>query len=166
MQRWFKKFTVIHKYPYLPTAFGRRSFCELVKTKNTMKNFTSVLLFLALIAFMGCHSHPTDPRLEEAFQFHKEALAVNKAIQDQLQSIKNDSLNVVSQLQKRLQVWEENLVEVPGFEHDHDHSHGGHHHHHHGTEVEVTPEHMINIQKEFLDSIRVIQQEVQLYLGQ
>ena len=127
--------------------------------------WATVVISLIALLIGGCHSHPVDPILEEAFGLHQEAIAVNKAIREKLQSVEaNDSL--MNNIRKRLQTWEENLVEVPGFEHDHDHSHGGHHHHHdHGNELEVTPADMKIIQQEFLDSIQVIKQEVESYLN-
>lgn len=128
-----------------------------------MKEYTILMICLLGMVLTGCHSHETDPKLEEAFKIHEQAIAVNQAIQSQLQSA-NTETPEMSQIKKRLSDWEENLVEVPGFDHDHDHSHGGHHHHDHGPGLEVTPEDMLIIQKEFLDSIKVIQQEVQLYL--
>ena len=129
-----------------------------------MNKLISGGILWAVILAAGCGSHPTDPQLEQAFQFHQQAIDVNKAIQEQLQSADQYDPKT-NALRQRLAVWEENLVEVPGFEHEHDHGGAHHHHHHHNSGPEVTPEHMLNIQKEFLDSIRAIQEDLQLILN-
>jgi len=53
---------------------------------------------------------------------------------------------------------------VPGHEHahDHDHDHDPSHDHTHGKKMpEATPEHMLNIQRESLDSILVLKSEAE-----
>ena len=126
-----------------------------------MREFTTAIFFLVSMLLAGCESDQTDPQLEEAFQIHQEAITVNKTIQEQLRSVESSNPEM-GYIRKRLLTWEENLVEVPGFAHEHEHDHAGHHHH--GPKLKVTPEHMLNIQKEFLDSIQAIQRDVQMYL--
>ena len=45
-------------------------------------------------------------------------------------------------------------------EHEHHHDHEHDHHHHHGSQPDLTPEDMLAVQQEFLDSVRVIQRAV------
>ena len=124
------------------------------------------LSFFLLIFLMGCSSTSTsDPLLEEAFQIHEQSMEVAKEAREMLEELPADDqyrLNIES----RLEFWSENLVEVPGFEHEHDHDHDhGHDHDHdhdhdHGPKLELTPEDMLAVQKEFLDSIQVIKSAI------
>lgn len=130
-----------------------------------------ILLLLFIIA--ACTSEPIDPKLEAAAAIHEEAIKTEQLVRTTLDSLKqhkeqlstqedtlSDSdqvfISLYDSLQSDLASWSENLIEVPGFEHHH-HHHGEACHHDHGKKIpEVTPEHMLSIQKEFRDSIIAI----------
>lgn len=118
------------------------------------------LSVFTLILFVSCsgHSKP-DPQLEEAFRIHKEALQVEKEARDLLEKLPEDS-DAKSKIEARLRSWDENLIEVPGFEHDHSHDHHGHDHSH-GSDVELAPEDMLAVQKVLLDSVTTIREDLQ-----
>ena len=105
---------------------------------------------------MGGHKH--DPILTEAFEIHNQSLSLSKDTRDLINQLPDtDSSKLL--LQTRLVQWNENIIEVPGFEHHHDHDHE-HHHHNHST-LELLPEDMLRVQQEFLDSIQIIHTQVQ-----
>ncbi|MCG8330038.1 MAG: hypothetical protein MI974_20240 [Chitinophagales bacterium] len=132
-------------------------------------------LFILLLLFImaACTNEPIDPKLEAAAAIHEEAIKTEQLVRTTLDSLKQhkeqlstqeDTLSDSDQvfisrydsLQSDLASWSENLIEVPGFEHHH-HHHGEACHHDHGKKIpEVTPEHMLSIQKEFRDSIMAI----------
>ena len=117
-------------------------------------------LLLGLL-FCACSEPAKDPLLIEAHHIHLKAMDIEKAISEDLKSIDSDTSSIVS-IKKRLSNWRENLVEVPGFEeeHDHSHDHAGHDHHDHGPTLDVSPADMLTIQKEFFDTIQVIQKDL------
>lgn len=118
-------------------------------------------IFMISIFFISClGGHKHDPILTEAFEIHNQSLTISKEARNALDKIA-DSDSIKLHLASRLAQWNENIVEVPGFEHHHDHNHDhGHHHHNHST-LELLPTDMLRVQKEFLDSIRVIHTEIQ-----
>ena len=134
-----------------------------------MKKYTILLsLSLGLILGACANEKKNDPILEEAFQLHQQAMTVEREVRAQLDKLPANT-PVADRLRSRHKTWSENLVEVPGFEHEHHHDHGhdhAHDHDHdHGPTTEVTPEHMLAIQQEFLDSIRAIQSDVRRYIA-
>ena len=129
-------------------------------------------IFLLLFIITACTNEPIDPKLEAAAAIHEEAVKTEQLVRTTLDSLKqhkellstqgdtlSDSdqifISLYDSLQSDLASWSENLIEVPGFEHHH--HHGEECHHDHGKKLpEVTPDHMLNIQKEFRDSIMAI----------
>lgn len=123
---------------------------------------TITVLSLAILA--SCSSNDkTDPLLQEAFAIHQEAMKLHKDVKAELE--KGDLLEADrNKLESRLSGWNERIVEVPGFEHDHHHDHDHDHDHDHGPATKVTPEHMLAIQQESLDSIKSINQDLLRFL--
>lgn len=124
-----------------------------------------MLVYSLLILNMACsNSSKPDPLLEEAFLIHKQSLTTAKETQKILEGLPaNDEYRL--KMESRFKHWNENIIEVPGFEHDHSHGHE-HHHHHHNTQIELTPEDQLIVQKELLDSIRVIKEELLVFVKQ
>lgn len=122
-----------------------------------MSKYLSISLVAVLLCLgTGCNSgEDVDPLLKDAFAIHQEAMRIEQSVQRQLDSF-HISADKEIFLRARLEQWEEQLVEVPGFEHEHDHDHD----HDHGSSPKVTPEHMLAIQQESLDSIRTIQRDL------
>lgn len=123
-----------------------------------MSKYLSIVLVAVLLCLgASCNSgEDADPLLKDAFAIHQEAMRIEQTVQRQLDSFQI-SADEELKLRARLEQWEEQLVEVPGFEHEHHHGHDHVHDHDHGTPVKLTPEHMFAIQQESLDSIRSIQ---------
>lgn len=130
------------------------------------------VLFVALL--FSCQSPQSGGGNDEAAKIHLEILAIESALADKIDSliqvrnqlaIQGRALtpeeiafnNAVTSIESSITYWRDNLPEPPGLEHDH----AGHdHHHHHGPALNVTPEQMLAIQKEFRDSMLSIQQRV------
>ncbi|WP_422080141.1 hypothetical protein [Ulvibacterium sp.] len=107
--------------------------------------------------------------LQQAFELHQEAIEIRQMTQDQVAHLKanTDSLFVkmytkdLQSISRSLEAWDEQLVEVPGFEEEHDHSghdHSGHDHdhHHHDAHPELTPKQHLEVQQHLLEEIKAI----------
>ncbi|HMP99720.1 MAG TPA: hypothetical protein PKC24_08060 [Cyclobacteriaceae bacterium] len=116
-----------------------------------------ILIILSVLFIAACHAKKEDPVLAEAAAVHEEAMQLFHELEDLLKELEqNESIAVdaMASIKIALQEWEENLVEVPGYEHDHEHEAHGHHHHHHAHQkMEVTSDEMLLIQKEIRDNI-------------
>ncbi|WP_425237089.1 hypothetical protein [Ulvibacterium sp.] len=101
--------------------------------------------------------------LQRAFELHKEAMEIRHMTQDQIAQLKanTDSLFVktytkdLQSISHSLDAWDEQLVEVPGFEEEHDHS-GHNHEHHHDEHPELTPKQHLEVQQHLLEEIKAI----------
>ncbi|WKN44175.1 hypothetical protein [Tunicatimonas pelagia] len=118
-------------------------------------------------------SKKTDENLQQAFELHQEAVEIRQMADKQIDQLKanEDSLFVntytadLESISRSLKEWDEQLVEVPGFEHDHDHDHdhSGHDHDHdhdHGEQTKLTPEQHLQVQQHLLEEIKAIAEEV------
>lgn len=129
------------------------------------------VLSMVLLVFACGHKH--DPVLEEAAAIHNEAVDVEGTISDRIAQLIDQRnglatqgrelteeewafASAVDRIESTYGWWQENHVEVPGY-HDHDHSKCDGHH---GPGLEVASEDMLLIQKEFRDSILVLQELV------
>ncbi len=147
--------------------------------RNGQYKLVLIALFAALLA--GCNSgEKVDEDLQTAFKIHEEAVEVRKKIADQINTFKEntDSLFVESyksdldSIRLLLEAWDDQLVEVPGFDHEHDHSdhddehdHSGHDHDHdhdhdHENTPELSPEQHLEVQKHLLSQIKLIAEYV------
>jgi queuine/archaeosine tRNA-ribosyltransferase len=157
-----------------------------------MKQQTYFLFALLLVFSCNGKDEKAEALLKEAVKWHNEAMAIHKELMPAMKEIEElkteltaqrDSLagrdeNAISQLDaqimnlenisKEMQEWMGNIVEVPhdgehhhhheGEEHDHDHSHE------HGAKIDLTPEQMLEIQKEMKANILKIQDKVKAIL--
>ena len=122
-----------------------------------MKKHLFQLFLIFLTIHFGCNS-PKDPVLLEAFEIHKEAIDIGaKALELCEKLPANDSMR--SQFRTTLEVWGDNVVEVPGFHYHHD----GLGHHHGRTPLNLPPDDVLIFQKELRDSIKSILDEIQMY---
>ncbi|NRA50102.1 MAG: hypothetical protein HRU12_13290 [Phaeodactylibacter sp.] len=141
----------------------------------------STLFFFLLLAVSACSSgEHSDPKLEKAASLHKEGIQAEETLSPLLDELEQqmNQINIqgkelsdeeqsfiqsASRLQERFVQWKEERIEVPGHEHHHDHDHD--HDHTHGKKMpEATPDHMLNIQRESLESILTIKKEVEALL--
>ncbi len=96
--------------------------------------------------------------MQEAFELHVKSMEIandSKELLDQIPAGHEEK----NRLQARLKEWNDNIIEVPGFEHHHHHGHSHDHNHSH-SQLELTPDDMLIVQKEFLDSIQSIQRRI------
>ena len=124
--------------------------------------FFSLTILLLVIIFSCSHSHKSDPLLKEAFLLHEQSIKTAQEVERIMQELP-DSNQYRLNIESRLANWNDNLIEVPGF--DHDHSHHGHNHSHdhgHRPPIELTPEDMLMVQRELLDSVQTMRDELLL----
>lgn len=132
-----------------------------------MRYFPTLLLSIVLLFTSACTTTSEEDKLmEEAFNIHEQAMQVAKETKDLLASTEQNKPGLQS-IRTRLESWEDQLIEVPGFEHNHEHNHDhdhGHDHDHSHSTMDLLPADMLAVQKEFLDSIRVIKSDLLLLL--
>ena len=119
-----------------------------------------VISVVVFAFFVSCHGENKEDahHLQQAADIHKAMMEIEEQFENQLDSLKSfshhaveirDSLQVI---EKDFELWEKNVVEVPGddSEEAHDHGHG-----HHGEKenLQVTPEQMVEIQKELKSNL-------------
>lgn len=143
-----------------------------------LKQLGLITLLLSIIACSGeSEEHKI---LHKASDIHVEALKIKKELEPDLEKLRQISNRIqiqgralsaeelrftksVAALESRLAYWEENHVEVPGFEHEgHDHSghdHSGHDHSH-APKFQLPASDILIIQKEFRDSIIAIKGKI------
>lgn len=145
----------------------------------------AVLATAVWLGACGGKSAKDDPILQEAAKIHEEAHEIQEGIEptvaqfdslktlltnkkttlaDSLAAQADEAVASLDKIKADLESWEENLVVVPGMEHDHEHeghNHEGHDHKHdHKPAPDVTPEQMLDIQKEIKKNIEAIKTEL------
>ena len=147
---------------------------RLILNTYIMKIIKQIPVFIILAIVLSCGGETEEHKtLHHASEIHLEAMKIKKEMEpdlDQLRQLSNsiqiqgraltpEEINftkAVSTLERRLEFWEENHVEVPGFEHE-GHDHSGHNHdHNHAPEFQFPASDLLIIQKEFRDSIIAI----------
>ena len=129
-----------------------------MERQDTMR--LKVISVVVFAFFISCHTTSEEDahHLQQAADIHKAMMEIEKQFENQLDSLKSfshhaveirDSLQVI---EKDFELWEKNVVEVPGDDsaEAHDHGHG-----HHGEKenLQVTPEQMVEIQKELKSNL-------------
>lgn len=129
-----------------------------MERQNPMRlKVISVIMFAF---FISCHTTNKEDahHLRQAADIHKAMMEIEEQFENQLDSLKSfshqaveirDSLQVI---EKDFELWEKNVVEVPGDDSGEAHDHG---HEHHGEKenLQVTPEQMVEIQKELKSNL-------------
>ena len=133
-----------------------------MERQNPMR--LKVISVIVFAFFVSCHTTSEEDahHLQQAADIHKAMMEIEKQFENQLDSLKSfshhaveirDSLQVI---EKDFELWEKNVVEVPGDDsaeaHDHGHDHG-HEHHGEKEDLQVTPEQMVEIQKELKSNL-------------
>ena len=133
-----------------------------MEKQNPMRlKVISVIVFAFFVSCQGENKEDAH-HWQQATDIHKAMMEIEKQFESQLDSLKSlshhaveirDSLQVI---EKDFELWEKNVVEVPGDDsaeaHDHGHDHG-HDHHHEKEDLQVTPEQMVEIQKELKSNL-------------
>ena len=141
-------------------------------------------LFAAAVWTLAACNPEKDPRLQQAAQIHNQAMAMHgeamasvgsakallprlKARRDSASAAARPALDSamagIEQMDERMDAWMAEVVEVPGNEEDghahHEHGKGEAHEHSHEAPPDVTPQQMLDIQKEMKKNIEGIRTE-------
>ncbi|MGK0389087.1 MAG: G3E family GTPase [Maribacter sp.] len=140
---------------------------------RSLKSISFLLLITIILASCSTgqqQAEVQDPLLIEAFKYHNEAIEVEKSLQSIIEELNAKKstiqsagkelgeedmkfIDLANRIEKSYKRWEENRIEVPGFEHEHDHSQEGHQHHNHGNDIQLTPQQMMEVQKESMKDL-------------
>jgi len=110
------------------------------------------VIALALTVAIGCkHKHkPPSAELQEAYKLQQDALQIAKTIE-------GAATTLPAEVAARKKVWLENMIEIPGMDHDHSNCN----HDHHRPTVSITDSEMLAVQKAWRDTILSIQKDIQ-----
>jgi len=143
-----------------------------------MRSLCLIIVCLSLTVACGAKK---DPVMQQAGQVHKQAIAIHEEVMVQI----NDARQLIQRLKvkretsdsttriaidstiariehadRSMNTWMDEVVEVPGLEDDHAHTHGEGHDHDHSAAPEITPQQMLEIQKEMKVNIEKIQADL------
>lgn len=116
-----------------------------------MNNYLTLTPTFALL-MLSCSISKEDRLLLNAARTHNEALEVAVKIEKRLEEMAADttrSIDSVKAWRAAIEMWESELIEVPGNE-----TH--HHHSHHGQQSDLTSEQMLGIQMESKRQIELL----------
>ncbi|REA60853.1 hypothetical protein DSL64_13170 [Dyadobacter luteus] len=125
-----------------------------------MKTIGKIFILFFVIATFACSSQQDKSDvLSEANRVHLLASEIHHRLENQLDSAKtatHDSFRIkmLDSLSNLVELWEESMIEVPGFEHEHDHSGE---HHHHKPAPSMTDESMLEYQQNAHTAIRELE---------
>lgn len=123
--------------------------------------FLTMVTFAALSCSRGSEK---SPELIEANRLHLEAMKISQQLEQKLDSLmplaKDDlEKSQIDSLQKLIEVWEDNVIEVPGFAHAHEHGHEAHSHEHEAAPP-MTDESMLDYQRQSREAIFELQETI------
>ncbi len=129
-----------------------------MEKQNPMR--LKVISVIVFAFFVSCQGENKEDAhfLQQAAEIHRAMMEIEAQFESQLDSLKSfshhaveirDSLQVI---EKDFELWEKNVVEVPGDDSAEAHDHG-HEHHHEKENLQVTPEQMVEIQKELKSNL-------------
>lgn len=121
----------------------------MMKPYKTILPVTLVLILLGVIS--GCkHNHkPASAELVKAYEIQQEALTIHKEIE------KSNTL-LSPEISQRTKVWLENMIEIPGMDHDHSNCN----HDHHRQTISITDSEMLTVQTAWRDTILSIKNDI------
>lgn len=116
------------------------------------------LLTISLTA-ASCAQEEKSPKLIEANRLHLEAIEISKELEPKLESLSSHAKggaekSQIDSLKALIEMWEENMIEVPGFAHAHAH---GTHTHEHKSAPPMTDESMLDYQRQSREAIIELQ---------
>lgn len=123
---------------------------------------------LALFLLNSCASDKTKSEaLTEANKVHLESVAIHERIEKEIDKKKKvavtngDSALILKldSLHKLVELWEEGIIEVPGFDHEHHHE-GRAHRHEHKAAPQMTDESMLDYQRSTKAAIEQLQKDL------
>ena len=112
---------------------------------------------LLILLIYGCSPSNDEKLHTQSVETHDLAIKIGEHVEEKIQRIAHHAGNQEEPLKSLLQdsvkvltqdftYWQSTIVEVPGHEHDH-------HHHDHSTVPDLTPEMMLDIQKDLRDRV-------------
>ena len=140
---------------------------NLSSSNRKFKMNRSWLLMVPLLIFAAsCGTNKkVDEDLQKAYELHEKSVGIRSRVDVKIHSLfdRGDSIAVIGKvhlldsIKSALSTWDEQMIEVPGFEDEHDHSghdHTGHDHNH--SKVELTPVQHLEVQQHLLEEIQAI----------
>ena len=133
-----------------------------------MKYLMLIMLGSVVVFTSGCKGKSqTDPVLLEAFDIQHEAIHIGDEVESMIkEGMANDTTAAgkekYSILMEAYTDWKNNMVEVPGVEHDHsghDHDHS-HSHSASPAAAHLTPEEVKQVQTEWKNAITAIKESI------
>lgn len=120
------------------------------------------LLTIILTAAACARQEEKSPQLIEANRLHLEAVEISKELESKLVSLSSHAesdakKSKIDSLKSLIEMWEENVIEVPGFAHAHDHGHGAHEH---KSAPPMTDESMLNYQRQSREAIMELKEAI------
>lgn len=145
----------------------------MIQYSNFMTKCKQFILILSLLTLsIACGDNKNKEVLRQAFDIHEEAVKVRGRVSDKmtrLSSIQDTTFLMtfkadLDSIAVALEEWDEQLVEVPGFDEEHDHSghdHSGHEHDH-DNEPQLTPAQHVELQQFLLQEIKSLEEKINL----
>ena len=126
-----------------------------------------LLLGLGALVF-ACSDQAPDENLQKAFEIHVQSLEIRKSSGEELSLLKEnlDPIavskygRILDSLATLLEGWDNELIEVPGFEEDHHHGHHDHSYEEHVEDLNLTSAEHLEIQKHLMDEIKGLQKAI------
>lgn len=124
--------------------------------------YSTLALTLVLGAWSCSGRNEKSHELIEANRLHLEAIKISGQLEQKLDSLsaraKDDlAKSQIDSLKDLIEVWEESMIEVPGFAHAHDHAHGAHSH---KSAPPMTDESMLDYQRQSREAIIELKESV------
>jgi len=127
-------------------------------------NLTRPIFLLAtcLLTVSCARQDEKTTQLIEANRLHLEAIEISKELEVRLESLASQAEDDVEKsqidsLKNLIEVWQENVIEVPGFAHAHDHAHGAHSH---KSAPPMTDQSMLDYQQQSREAIIELKEAV------
>lgn len=125
-----------------------------------------VLVFFSMLTTACGKNMGKSEELIKANKIHLESMHIHENIEENLEEKKQEALesknsiliHKLDSLGDILELWEEGVVEVPGFEHEHHHEKGEHHEH--KAAIQMTDESMLEYQKNSKQAIEELLEEI------
>jgi len=120
------------------------------------------LLTICLTAAACARQEEKSPQLVEANRLHLEAIEISKGLEVRLESLSSHAesrakKSQIDSLKSLIEMWEKNVIEVPGFPHAHAHGHGAHEH---KSAPPMTDESMLDYQRQSREAIEELKEAI------
>ncbi len=125
-----------------------------------------ILIFFSILTIACGKNKDKSDELIKANEIHLKSMKIHKNMEEYLkakkrEAIKNNNsiaINKLDSISKILELWEEGIIEVPGFPHEHHHEKGEHHEH--KAAPQMTDASMLEYQENSKQAIEQLQKEI------